>query len=43
MSVSHGGRLIRQYDLQREIDCVTQLDSHDVVPVLSNGCLRQVA
>jgi len=43
MSVSYGGRLIRQYDLQHEIDCITQLDSHDIVPVLSDGCLRQVA
>ena len=43
LRASRGGRLIRQHDLQHEIDCVTQLDSHDVVPVLSNGCLRQVA
>jgi 2-phosphosulfolactate phosphatase len=43
VNVSHGGRLARQYDLQHEIDCISQLDSHNIVPVLSDGCLRQVA
>lgn len=43
LRASRGGRVISQHDLQHEIDCVTKMDSHDVVPVLSNGCLRQVA
>jgi 2-phosphosulfolactate phosphatase len=43
MSASHGGRSMSQHHLQHEVDCVTQLDSHNIVPLLSDGCLRQVA
>jgi 2-phosphosulfolactate phosphatase len=40
---SHVGRMMKAYDLQHEIDCAAQLDTLDVIPELSNGCLKLVA
>lgn len=43
LGTSQVGRMIRAHDLQHEIDCVAQLDTLNVVPELSNGCLKLVA
>lgn len=40
---SRVGRMMRANGLQREVECAARLDTMDVVPELSNGCLQLVA
>ena len=39
---SRVGRMVLAHGLQREVDCAARLDALDVVPQLSDGCLRLV-
>lgn len=43
LAASRVGQLIKAHDLQHEMDCAAQLDTHDLVPKLRDGCLRLVA
>jgi 2-phosphosulfolactate phosphatase len=43
LAASRVGRMMKNYDMQHEVDCVAQLDTLNVVPELNDGCLRLVA
>lgn len=43
LGASRIGRLLKAHDLQHEVDCASQLDTHDLVPELRDGCLKLVA
>ncbi|MET1161509.1 MAG: 2-phosphosulfolactate phosphatase, partial [Pseudoxanthomonas sp.] len=43
LGASRVGRIMQAYGLQHEVECASRFDSHDVVPELSNGCLRLAA
>lgn len=43
LGASRVGGVIKAHALQHEIDCVSQFDTHDLVPELRDGCLRLVA
>jgi 2-phosphosulfolactate phosphatase len=43
LSMARVGRMMIAHDLRNEVDCAAQMDVLDVVPKLSDGCLRRVA
>ena len=43
LRASRVGRIMHAHGLQHEVDCAAQFDTHDVVPELSDGCLRLAA
>jgi 2-phosphosulfolactate phosphatase len=42
LRASRVGHMTTAHGLQHEVDCAAQLDTLDIVPELSNGCLRVV-